>query len=209
MKKYTVNFCQEYAQNIGVTIQVETSLSFEELENEISEISSKWTRLGRLSEKELISSGEIVGYVKGTYSTWDGDSEPFSEVSVSLEEIDFNINEIEDSLNTFETLIEVPQVECSGKWYQGDNIGEMFIKMSLSEGVLTGNGVDSIGEYKIHGYLAGNYISFNKQYIGKHSLLYFGKFDSESKKWQGEWIIVKSGTTGRFELNIPSTIFSK
>lgn len=65
MKKYTVNFCQEYAQNIGVTIQVETSLSFEELENEISEISSKWTRLGRLSEKELISSGEIVGYVKG------------------------------------------------------------------------------------------------------------------------------------------------
>ena len=35
MKKYTVNLNQTYMQDISVTIQVESDLSLEELENEI------------------------------------------------------------------------------------------------------------------------------------------------------------------------------
>ena len=89
MKKYKVTLCQTYQLPFEVYIQVNSTLSEEELENEISEITSEWN-LGRLSEEELISTEKISGYITGTYSTWDGDSEPFSEVSVSLEEIDFN-----------------------------------------------------------------------------------------------------------------------
>ena len=85
MKKYTVNLNQTYMQDISVSIQVESDLSMEELENEIAGITSEW-RIGRLSEEELISTGTISGYVKGSYSTWEGDYDPSSEVTTSIEE---------------------------------------------------------------------------------------------------------------------------
>jgi hypothetical protein len=72
-------------QDYSVTIQVESDLSLEELENEISEITSEW-RIARLSEQELISTGKISGYVEGFYSTYEGDYEPNSDVSISVEE---------------------------------------------------------------------------------------------------------------------------
>jgi len=85
MKKYTVNLNQTYMQDYTVTIQVESDLSLEELENQISEITSVW-RIARLSEDELIRTGKISGYVKGSYSTWDGDCDPSSDVTTSVEE---------------------------------------------------------------------------------------------------------------------------
>ena len=72
-------------QDISVTIEVESKLSLEDLENEISAITSEW-RIGRLSEAELIKTKLISGYVKGSYSTWEGDSDPSSEVTTSVEE---------------------------------------------------------------------------------------------------------------------------
>ena len=72
-------------QDISVTIQVESELSLEDLENEIYGITSEW-RIGRLSEEELIKEGFISGYVKGSYSTWEGDFDPSSEVTTSIEE---------------------------------------------------------------------------------------------------------------------------
>ena len=85
MKKYTVTLNQTYMQDYSVTIQVESDLSLEELENDISEITSEW-RIARLTEEELIQTGKISGYVKGSYSTWDGDYDPSSDVSTSIEE---------------------------------------------------------------------------------------------------------------------------
>lgn len=85
MKKYKVTLCQTYQLPFEVYIQVNSTLSEEELENEISEITSEWN-LGRLSEEELISTEKISGYIKGTYSTWDGDSEPRGGVRVIIEE---------------------------------------------------------------------------------------------------------------------------
>jgi hypothetical protein len=49
MKKYKVTLCQTYQLPFEVYIQVNSALSEEELENEISEITSEWN-LGRLSE---------------------------------------------------------------------------------------------------------------------------------------------------------------
>lgn len=85
MKKYTVTLTQTYIQDYSVTIQVESDLSLEELENDISEITSEW-RIARLSEEELIRTDKISGYVEGSYSTYEGDSEPNSDVSTSVEE---------------------------------------------------------------------------------------------------------------------------
>ena len=72
-------------QDFEVTIQVESDLTSEELDNQISEITSEW-RIARLSEAELIKTGKISGYVKGSYSTWDGDYDPSSDVRTSVEE---------------------------------------------------------------------------------------------------------------------------
>ena len=85
MKKYQVTLTQTYTQDYSVTIQVESDLSLEELENEISEITSEW-RIARLSEEELLRTGKINGYMKGSYSTWDGDYDPAGDVSTSVEE---------------------------------------------------------------------------------------------------------------------------
>ena len=85
MKKYTVTLNQTYMQDYSVTFQVESDLSLEELENDISEITSEW-RIARLSEEELIQTEKISGYVKGSYSTCDGDYDPSSDVSSSIEE---------------------------------------------------------------------------------------------------------------------------
>jgi len=85
MKKYTVNLNQTYMQDYAVTIQVESDLSLEELETQISEITSEW-RIIRLSEDELIKTGKISGYVKGSYSIWDGDFDPYAGVTTSVEE---------------------------------------------------------------------------------------------------------------------------
>jgi hypothetical protein len=85
MKKYQVTLSQSYTQEYSVTIEVESKLSYEELYDNISETTSEW-RIARLSEKELISKGLINGYVEGSYSEYDGDSDASSDVTTSLEE---------------------------------------------------------------------------------------------------------------------------
>jgi hypothetical protein len=87
LDKYSLTFIRDLynMQDISVSIQVESDLSVEELENEIARITSEW-RIGRLSEEELISTGTISGYVKGSYSTLEGDYDPSSEVTTSIEE---------------------------------------------------------------------------------------------------------------------------
>ena len=87
MKKYKINLTQTYMQDYTVTIQIESDLSPDEIESQISDLSSEW-RLARLSEEELISSAKIDGYVKGSFSTWDGDFDPSSDVSVTVEDED-------------------------------------------------------------------------------------------------------------------------
>jgi hypothetical protein len=82
MKKYTVRLTQT---DYEVIIQVESDLSIQELEAEISETAYHW-RLPRLSEKELIREELIEGYIKGSYFIRDGDWNPSSYVVTTVEE---------------------------------------------------------------------------------------------------------------------------
>ena len=89
MKKYTINLSQTYTQDYTITIEVESKLTAAEIESQISDLTSEW-RLARLSEEEIMSKGIIDGYVKGSFSTWDGDFEPSSDVSVAVEDEEGN-----------------------------------------------------------------------------------------------------------------------
>jgi hypothetical protein len=81
--KYTVTLSQTYTQELFVSFQVESNLSSEEFQNKMSELTKEW-RIERLSEDELSESeDDITGYVKGSYSSWDGDLIPSSEVWIS------------------------------------------------------------------------------------------------------------------------------
>jgi hypothetical protein len=84
-KKYRVSLSQSYIQDFTVSFEVESNLELKELKNSISDLTIDWS-IARLSEEELLSSGEIEGYVKESYSTWDGDLDPSDEVSVSVKE---------------------------------------------------------------------------------------------------------------------------
>ena len=86
-RNYTITLIQTYMQEYRVTFKVESDLTSEELENKITETVSEW-RIARGSEDDLIRKGEINGYVKGSYSTWQGDYEADSSVSTSVEETD-------------------------------------------------------------------------------------------------------------------------
>jgi hypothetical protein len=84
-KKYRVSLSQSYIQDFTVSFEVESNLELKELKNSISDLTIDWS-IARLSEEELLSSGEIEGYVKESYSKWDGDLDPSDEVSVSVKE---------------------------------------------------------------------------------------------------------------------------
>jgi hypothetical protein len=98
---------------------------------------------------------------------------------------------------------EKPMLRCTGKWFQGESSGNMELDMFISEGIIKGNGEDSVGQFEINGYLFDRYITFKKSYINKHSLLYFGNYNSVNEIFEGEWFITRNGVKGRFELLIP------
>ena len=83
MRTFNVTFTQLYAQEYTVTIQVNSDLTPEELESEMANLANDW-RLPRLSEEEVAACG-IQGYVDGSFSIWEGESEPESDVSTSVE----------------------------------------------------------------------------------------------------------------------------
>ena len=97
---------------------------------------------------------------------------------------------------------EKPNLRLSGKWFQGDSIGEMELDSFISNGIIKGKGEDSIGGFEIDGYLYDRYITFKKSYVNKHSLIYFGNYNSINEIFEGEWFITQNGERGRFELSI-------
>lgn len=66
----------------------------------------------------------------------------------------------------------------TGTWYQGGSQGPFSLKVTDSKGMeFNGEGDDSVGKFEITGQYNAvtKEISFKKQYIGKHALLYKGK----------------------------------
>jgi hypothetical protein len=62
-----------------------------------------------------------------------------------------------------------------------------IVKFMIKEGVIKGNGKDSIGEFDINGYERDSEIRFNKKYIGQHQVAYVGTL--VGKRIQGQWSI--------------------
>jgi hypothetical protein len=95
-------------------------------------------------------------------------------------------------------------IYSKGVWYQGNSSGEMELEFSINKGILIGKGTDLIGDFELSGFQYAQYITFNKTYINKHSVLYFGLQKPNSEVFEGEWFITKSEAKGTFQLNFPN-----
>jgi hypothetical protein len=97
-----------------------------------------------------------------------------------------------------------PKIISTGIWTQGNSSGEMELEFSINKGILIGKGTDLIGDFELSGFQYAQYLTFNKTYINKHSVLYFGLQKPNSEVFEGEWFITRSGAKGTFQLNIPN-----
>jgi len=67
--------------------------------------------------------------------------------------------------------------------------GKMNCSFEISsDGSLTGSGVDLIGHFSWSGKIEWNEVLMTKQYVGKHSVSYEGRFKNKSEL-EGKWVI--------------------
>ncbi len=93
-------------------------------------------------------------------------------------------------------------VDCEGWWEQWIYGRQPMTELRLAfcEGRIRGAGVDIIGTFVLNGLLSpdGNVVMV-KQYIGKHSVDYVGKYDGEGRLW-GTWRL--GSMTGPWSIQI-------
>lgn len=93
----------------------------------------------------------------------------------------------------------------SGLWrgfWEQQFYGRQFMEdftLRFNDGVITGGGRDIIGIFVIKGEYETGKISFVKQYIGRHQVIYTGQYDGEGSI-HGTWVIPGEGT-GPFSLS--------
>ena len=64
-----------------------------------------------------------------------------------------------------------------------------FDKFFIEGSIVKGKGTDMMGDFEINGTIdQNNEVTFDKQYIGKHNVIYKGTFDG--RLMQGKWVIV-------------------
>jgi hypothetical protein len=71
--------------------------------------------------------------------------------------------------------------------------------LKFHDGVVSGGGRDVIGLFLIKGEYQGTHVSFVKQYVGKHKVVYAGEYDGEGTI-HGRWHILGNGA-GPFALS--------
>lgn len=93
----------------------------------------------------------------------------------------------------------------SGLWrgfWEQPYFGRQFMEdftLRFANGVVSGGGHDIIGLFVIKGEYNQGELSFVKQYIGKHQVIYTGKYDGEGSI-HGTWAIT-GNSTGPFSLS--------
>jgi hypothetical protein len=127
--------------------------------------------------------------------------EPPTPLPVSLEN---KLNSLWQMAFNDQNEVVKPTFKATGKWFQGQSVGEMEIDLTIENEVIFGKGEDNVGHFEINGYLFNKYLTFKKAYVNKHSLVYFGNRNSQNGLFEGEWFITRSGTQGTFELQIPN-----
>lgn len=81
--------------------------------------------------------------------------------------------------------------QCEGWWEQGHLGRQEMVDLTLQfrGEEINGNGRDMVGLFTLRGTLnAQGEVSLVKQYLGKHSVKYFGRYDGEGIL-SGEWRI--------------------
>ncbi|MFT3880217.1 MAG: hypothetical protein QM703_11220 [Gemmatales bacterium] len=93
----------------------------------------------------------------------------------------------------------------SGLWrgfWEQPYFGRQFMEdftLKFNDGVVSGGGKDIIGLFVIKGEYEAGKLSFVKQYIGKHKVIYSGQYDGEGSI-HGTWVI-PGDLTGPFSLS--------
>ena len=93
--------------------------------------------------------------------------------------------------------------EWKGHFYQnGQQFPMHFRHMCLDmNGHVTGDGSDAVGGFSLSGQLANGWMSFVKQYHGKHSVNYNGQCNDDSGWFRGTWQI-PGDCGGNFEIKV-------
>jgi hypothetical protein len=93
----------------------------------------------------------------------------------------------------------------SGLWrgfWEQPFFGRQFMEdftLKFNGGIVSGGGHDIIGVFVIKGDYNAGQISFVKQYVGKHKVIYSGQYDGEGSI-HGTWVIPDNGS-GPFSLS--------
>jgi hypothetical protein len=83
-------------------------------------------------------------------------------------------------------------IPCEG-WWDQKAIGrqpmhDLYLK--FDSGTIAGGGADIIGLFTLHGTIdEQGRVAMRKQYLGQHSVDYYGTYDGEGLLW-GEWNIL-------------------
>jgi len=91
-----------------------------------------------------------------------------------------------------------------GHFEQGGKHEMEFRNLVIDRGTIQGTGSDVVGRFELHGTVQGDVVSFKKQYIKKHTVMYRGQI-KKSKGGQmitGTWNFCdgQAGGPGQFEL---------
>ena len=92
-------------------------------------------------------------------------------------------------------------VTCQG-WWEQSGFGRQpmnGLMLAFRGDQLAGQGSDIIGDFEITGTLREGNVSISKNYVGAHSVDYFGTYDGEGTL-QGAWSIF--GVGGRWLIRV-------
>lgn len=95
--------------------------------------------------------------------------------------------------------------QCDGWWEQSHLGRQEMVDLTLEfrDDEIHGNGRDTVGLFTLRGTLnAQGDVTLVKQYLGKHSVKYFGHYDGEGVL-AGEWRIFSD--TGKWAIKIKTS----
>lgn len=78
----------------------------------------------------------------------------------------------------------------------------LFDSFKITKSFIKGRGHDTVGTYEIGGTLAGNQVTFLKQYIGLHAVEYTGTLNKERTEIKGYWAMPSANLRDMFFIKV-------
>ena len=95
---------------------------------------------------------------------------------------------------------------CDKRWagvymQDGNEVEMIFNHLNIWNNRINGRGKDEVGEFEINGEFKSNgQVTFTKQYIGQHSVLYEGQYDG-NRIISGQWKVPSHNLCDAFEIS--------